>query len=531
LIVQGCITSTLCRKERAMVATFASTRDDRVMIKRDERTARPPVTRQVDCRQLPLVDAFSRYRAAIEAPFSAPGLKRGAGACAELRLLLGEDALAADVWMGIESHDPAQRAAENLAAAAWGADRTFFLINGSSSGTHAFLLATLAPGDEVVLARDVHQSVLTGLLLTGARPIWIVPRLHSEWDVGLGIAPADVSAALAAHPSAKLVVLTSPTSHGVISDVAAITDLAHARGVPVFVDEAWGAHLPFHPALPPSALASGADGAVTSPHKLLAALRQGALLHLREGLIDIERIATTVHLTQTTSPSLPILAGLDACRRHMTRHGEGLLERTIGLGFSARRRLAALPGITVLGSAQLGDVSCDPTRVVLDLRRLGMTGVTAEHVLRERFGVAPVIGERAGIVCAITIGDTRQSVDRLVDALAALAVERSSHGALQVSAASWGYRFLLTPRAQELTPREAFFAPSRAVPHDNAVGQTAADPVIPYPPGIPAVIPGEILTAETVAFLREGVANGMQLRGASDPSLATIRVVAEKAAQ
>ena len=480
-----------------------------------------------DHRQLPLVAALGYHQATIAAPFSAPGHKRGAGASTELRVLLGDDALAADVWMGVAAHDPAQRAAEDLAAAAWGADRSFFLVNGSSSGTHAFLLATLGPGDAVIVARDVHQSVLAGLLLTGARPVWITPRLHPERDLSLGIDPTDVAAALDTHPTAKLVVLTSPTYHGVASDVAAICAVAHTRGVPVYVDEAWGAHLPFHPALPPSAMASGADGAVTSAHKLLATPRQGAIVNVRQGLIDVERIAMSVRLTQTTSPSMPILAGLDTCRQQMVLEGEGLLERAIGLAFAARRRLGALPGISVLGVRELDDVAFDPTRLVIDVRGLGMTGFAAECILRSQFGVAPAMSERAGVVCAITIGDTPQSLDRLVDAFATLAGAHAAGGTRDERAGSWGYRALLAPGRQACTPRDAFYARSRMVPLDDAIGRVAAELVIPYPPGIPAIVPGEVLTLETVALLQDGVRQGLHLRGATDPTLETIRIVIE----
>jgi len=482
----------------------------------------------VNHQQMPLLEALGRYQETIAAPFSAPGHKRGIGASGDLQALLGEDALAADVWLGISAHDPAQRAAEDLAANAWGADRTFFLVNGSTSGTHAFLLSTLGPGDEVVIARDVHQSVLTGLVLTGARPIWITPQLHPELDLSLGVDPSDVARALDAHPATKLVVLTSPTYHGVASDVGAIAAVAHARGVAVYVDEAWGAHLPFHPALPPSALASGADAAVTSAHKLLATPRQGALLHVRNGMVDVDRVATTVRLTQTTSPSLPILAGLDACRQQMALEGEGLLERAIGLAFAARRRLGALPRVAVLGAGQFDSVAFDPTRLVIDVQGLGMTGFAAEHVLRQRFGVAPAMSERTGVVCVITIGDMPESVDRLVDAFTTLAAERRTIAGISADTGAWGYRTLLRSGRQVRSPREAFFARSRTVPLDDAIGQVAAELVIPYPPGIPAIVPGEILEAETVNYLCEGVRHGMHLRGAADPELGTIRMVLEE---
>jgi len=169
-------------------------------------------------------------------------------------------------------HDRGVRLAEDLAARTWGAQRSFFLVNGSSSGNQAFLLASVSPGDEVVVGRDMHQSLLAALILTGARPVYVTPRLHPTLHVGLGLTVEDVTAVLDAHPAAKLLALTSPTYWGVASNQQEIVAAAHARDVAVYVDEAWGPHLGFHPRLPPSAMSCGAHGAVTSPHKLLCGL-------------------------------------------------------------------------------------------------------------------------------------------------------------------------------------------------------------------------------------------------------------------
>jgi arginine/lysine/ornithine decarboxylase len=225
-----------------------------------------------------------------------------------------------------------------------------------------------------------------------------------------------------------------------------------------------------------------------------------------------------------------VLAGLDACRQQMVLEGEGLLERAIGLAFAARRRLGALPGISVLGARELGDVTVDPTRLVIDVQGLGMTGIAAERVLRSRFGIAPAMSERTGVVCAITIADTPRSLDRLVDAFAALAGMGTAGSGRNTSAGSWCYRALLTPGRQVCSPRDAFFARARRVLLDVAIGQVAAELVIPYPPGIPAVAPGELVAAETVAYLREGARHGMRVRGLADPTLETIRVVTGDAA-
>ncbi|MDP9369907.1 MAG: aminotransferase class I/II-fold pyridoxal phosphate-dependent enzyme, partial [Chloroflexota bacterium] len=345
----------------------------------------------MDHRRAPLLEGLRRYRDAGMTPFSTPGHKLGTGADDDLRELIGDPFLRSDIPLGggvDDTHFRGEtlRAAEALGADAWGAERSFYLVNGSSAGNHAYLLAALRPGDEVIVARDIHKSLLVALILTGARPVYVAPRLHPERSVGLGVDPADVGAALAAHPAAKLVALVSPSYCGVASDLAGIVAVAHARGVPVYVDEAWGPHVGFHPDLPASAMASGADGAVVSTHKVLASLTQAAVLNVRGGRISPERVATMVGMAQTTSPSVPILASIDACRRQMALAGEALLDRTIALAEDARRRLRELPGVEVLDAASLGlgAAAFDPTKLVIDVHGLGITGFEAEAALRER---------------------------------------------------------------------------------------------------------------------------------------------------
>lgn len=499
-------------------------------------TRAAPVTRppRPDHRRAPIVEALRADLAAAPVAFSTPGHKHGAGASAELRGLLGPEVFAADVWLGTAAHDRVVGDAEALAADAWEADRSFFLVNGASSGNQALLLATLGPDDEVVVGRDLHQSLLAALVLTGARPVYVAPRLHPEHGVGLGIAPEDVDAALAAHPAAKLVALVSPSYWGVASDLAGVAEVAHARDVPIFVDEAWGAHLGFHPALPPSAMVSGADGAVASPHKLLAGLSQAAMLHLRGSRLDAARVAGAVRMTQTTSPLLPILASLDAARRQMALAGEELLELAIELADATRRRLGALPGIGVLDAAALGlpERRYDPTRLVIDVHRLGMTGFDAELALRERFGIQPELSDLVGVVCLVTLGDTPESVDRLVDAFAMLAAERRSslagppRGGMRAAVFARSCAAPIAADRQPLTPRQAYFAPSRAVPLIQAAGEIAAELVVPYPPGIPVLAPGEVVSPAKIEYLRDALRCGLHVRGPADPRLATLRVVA-----
>ncbi|MEA2597032.1 MAG: hypothetical protein QOF01_3501, partial [Thermomicrobiales bacterium] len=346
-------------------------------------------------------------------------------------------------------------------------------------------------------------------------------------DVGLGIDAADVAATLDAHPNAKLVALVSPSYCGVSSDLRAIAAVAHARGVPVYVDEAWGPHFHFHPALPASAMASGVDGAVASTHKVLGAITQSAILNVQGALVDARRVETAVGMTQTTSPAAYILASIDACRRQMVLHGRALLDRTIALADEARRRLQRIPGVDVLDGERLGVRTYDLTKLLVDVHGLGMTGFEVEEALRRRFRIVPEMSDLSGIMCLITVGDTGESIDRLVHAFETLSAERvirlngNGNGAAMRSSGA-----AIAPGVQAMSPRDAFYAPSRAIPLAEAVGEVSAELVIPYPPGIPVLAPGDVISAEKVEYLAFGGAHGMYISGASDSRLETIRIVA-----
>ena len=486
----------------------------------------------LDHTRAPLVEAIARYTDRNMVPFSTPGHKGGVGLDREFRELLGPAAFAGDVPLGggvddSHFHGDTLRIAEALGADAWGADRSFFLVNGSTAGNHAFLLATLQPGDEVVVARDLHKSLLVALILTGARPVYVAPRLHPELNVGLGVDAADVADALDAHPAAKLVALVSPSYCGVPSDLAAIAAVAHARGVPVYVDEAWGPHFHFHPALPPSAMRSGVDGAVASTHKVLGSLTQASVLHVRGSRVDHGQVAATVGMVQTTSPAATILASIDACRRQMALDGEALLERTLVLARDARRRLNALTGASVLDPERLGVEAYDLTKLVIDVHGLGLSGFDAEHALRERFALQPEMSDLVGVVCLVTVGDTPATIDRLVAAFATLSAERRGMPDAASGAVLRSSGTVISQGVQVLSPREAFFSPSRKVPLSEAVGKVSSELVIPYPPGIPVLAPGDVVSAEKVVYLRHGAAHGMYLSGPVDPALGTLRVVAD----
>jgi arginine/lysine/ornithine decarboxylase len=485
-----------------------------------------------DHNRVPILEGIARYLDNGVLPFSTPGHKRGVGMDADFTRLWTAAGLALDIPLGGGVDDTnfdadTRRIAEDLAADAWGADRTFFMVNGSSAGNHAFLLAMVRPGDEVIMARDIHKSLMVALILSGANPVWVTPKLHSKLNVGLGVDPADISQALDEHPNAKLVALVSPSYCGVSSDLKTIAGIAHARSVPVYVDEAWGPHIHFHPDLPPSAMASGVDGAVASTHKMLASLTQSSILNVQGPLVDVGRIQTAVGMVNTTSPAAMILASIDVCRRQMALHGEALLANVIALANRARMELSALPGVTVHNPDVLGIKDYDLTKLVIDVHGLGLTGFQAEDLLRNRFFIQPESSDFVSVVCFFTVGDTEESANRLISVFQTLSDERAGldHPALSASLRSSGV--VVAPGRQAMSPRDAFFAKSRTVTLAESVGKISAELVIPYPPGIPVLAPGDIIEAEKIEFLLHGVEQGMHLSGPSDPHLKTLNVVAE----
>ncbi len=485
-----------------------------------------------DHNRAPLLEGLVWFMERDFAPFSTPGHKRGKGADPELLALFGDRIFEADIPLGggvDDTHFGGETLAEAeaLGALAWGADRSYYLLNGSSAGNHAFLLGMVGPGDTVIVARDIHKSLLVALILTGANPIWITPRLHPEHQVGLGIDPDDLAATLDAHPDAKLVVLVSPSYCGVPSDLSAIGAVAHERGVPVYVDEAWGPHFHFHPELPASAMASGIDGAVTSTHKILPSLTQAAVLNVQGPRVDQGKISSTVGMANTTSPSVLILASIDAVRRQMALHGEALLGRTIELARYLRDRLSQLPGVSVLSGEMLGVDAYDLTKLVIDVHGLGLTGLEVERILRTRFHIQPEMSDLISIVCLVSVADDERSINRLIAAFEALSHERSGCALDSPLVRSSGA--VIAPGRQAMSPRDAFFAASRAVPLAEAIGEVVAELVIPYPPGIPVLAPGDIIDQVKVDYLREGAARGMYLSGPADPQLRTIKVVADDA--
>jgi lysine decarboxylase len=460
----------------------------------------------------PLDDAARAFLAGGFASFTTPG--HGRGTNADLFL-----ALDAPLCAGADDLRGSRRLleqAQDLAASAWGADWCRFIVNGSTQGNQALALAAASPGDRVLISRTVHKSLLAGLVLAGLDPVFLQPDLDAATGLPLRMPVARVRDALAANPGARAVFLTEPSYVGSFSDVAAIAAVTHAAGATLLVDGAWGAHFGFHPALPSHALALGADALVTSTHKTLPAFTQSAVLLARRGRIDLDRLDASFELLNTTSPSGSIYASIDRARSIMATRGAALLEVTIAQAERIRAALRAVPGIRLAATD-------DTTKVVALLAGTGADGFAVEAEC-ELHGVRFEMVDASLLVPLLHVGTADEWVDRLVAVLpAAIERHRGTPRPFAVSAA-----FTVEPEAA-MTPRDAFFAPRERVSAAAAAGRIAVETITPYPPGIPAIAPGEVIRREVLDALRAERAAGSRIAYCSDPALDTVLVAARRA--
>jgi lysine decarboxylase len=480
----------------------------------------------------PYLDALVAHGFRGSTRFHVPGHKGGAGADPGLRHAIGENALLLDLPQDTEGIDVGPsptpyELAEQLAAEAHGARRTWFLTNGATQGNHALCLALAPLGTPVVLQRNAHASMVDGLVLSGGLPSFVAPEYDAELGMAHGVTPEALAAALARTPGAAAAFIVSPTYYGMAADVAGCAKVAHEAGAALVVDQSWGPHFGFHAALPDSALALGADAVLTSTHKIVGSLTQSAMLHVaRDGRIDPERIARAVRLVRSTSPNALLLASLDGARRQLAVHGEALLSETLRAAERARAALDDVPGCAVVGEGLVGRpgvAGWDPLRIVVDVRGTGCSGYEVAAELKAAYDIHVELATHATLVLVL-------GVDQPVDAL-----ERFAHDfaetVARIARPSGPETEALTrpPAALQhelvLAPRDAFLGESEAVAVDAAVGRVSCEAIAGYPPGIPALLPGERVTAEVVAYLRELVTAGARLHGASDPAFETIHVL------
>ncbi|MGD0197699.1 MAG: DegT/DnrJ/EryC1/StrS family aminotransferase [Solirubrobacteraceae bacterium] len=487
---------------------------------------------QPDQSAAPYLDALAAYAARNPARLHVPGHKGGPGADPQLVSVIGPGALRHDIpaltW-GIDigpSPTPFEQA-QLLAAGAWGAARSWFLVNGASQGNVTAAMTIAHYGGSVVVQRNAHSSTIDGLILSGLRPTFVAPELDAELGIAHCLLPETLDGALAATAGVAAAWIVSPTYFGAAADVRSLAEVAHAHGVPLIVDEAWGAHLAFHEDLPEHALAAGADLVISSTHKLVGSLTQSAMLHLgADSRIDADIVDRCVTLTESTSPNSLLFASLDAARRYAVQSGNELIGRTLRALAAAREEIRAIPGLDVLDERFVGRggvVAYDPLRLAVDVRGLRADGYEVARVLRESADINLELAGQNVIVGVFGMGDDAEPL-----AARFAASLRAAAQSIGLAADRASETFAPPPPWGELvlTPREAFLGPQEVVAAPRAAGRIAAESLATYPPGIPNVLPGERLTAETLAYIAKTLELGGSVRGASDRQLRTIRVVA-----
>ncbi|MCP1312257.1 aminotransferase class I/II-fold pyridoxal phosphate-dependent enzyme [Paenibacillus tyrfis] len=470
----------------------------------------------------PLYEALAAHRESGALSFHVPGHKSEAQGYAEAEsdfrqiLLLDRTEIA-----GLDDlHHPEEaiKEAQSLAAACFGADETFFLVNGSTAGNLAMILAACRRGDLLLVQRDAHKSVIHGLMLAGAQAVFISPLWDPESGLSMGVAAEDVEQALNRYPEAKGLLVTNPSYYGITSDLKALSGLLHDRGKVLLVDEAHGAHFGFHPDVPASALSCGADAVVQSTHKMLTAMTMGAMLHVQGPRIHRSAVRKALAMVQSSSPSYPIMASLDLSRRMLQKDGGEWIER----GLSAARRVTAyLNGHSRWHARELTErmlqIGClqDPFKVAL----YDVSGRLDGFALKERLeqqGCFPELADPTNVLLAFSLASTEEAAQQLIEALERIDEETRDEGN-ETKSGLWETEDAAQRISEPVTfDWEAIHEGTETkvtVPVAECAGRIAAEMIVPYPPGIPVLYPGERITERTAAHLTRLAALGSRFHG------------------
>ncbi|TMW74055.1 aminotransferase class I/II-fold pyridoxal phosphate-dependent enzyme [Alteribacter natronophilus] len=483
---------------------------------------------------MPLFEGLLTHKQAGPVQFHIPGHKKGTGMEPSFREFIGENALGIDL-INIapldDLHHPQGmiKDAQDLAAQAFGADHTFFSVQGTSGAIMTMIMSVCGPGDKIIVPRNVHKSIMSAIVFSGATPIFIHPEIDPELGISHGITTSAVEKAIRTHPDAKGLLVINPTYFGVSANLKEIVTISHRAGIPVLVDEAHGVHIHFHDDLPLSAMQAGADMAATSVHKLGGSLTQSSVLNVKDGLVNADRVQSIISMLTTTSTSYLLLASLDAARKHLYTSGRDLIEQAIKLADETRERINRIPGFTCYGMEMLDDhaiYDMDPTKLTISIKELGISGYEVEVWLREKYNIEVELSDLYNILCIISFGDDSASSDLLVEALTVLSEQYRENIAV--------YRKkdvpVSVPNIPTLaySPREAFYAETEQVLLAESSGRVSAEFVMVYPPGIPILIPGEIIEEENLDYISKNIEAGLPVQGPEDASLTYIRVIRER---
>jgi arginine decarboxylase len=472
----------------------------------------------------PIATALLQLKNRRVLPFDVPGHKQGRGT-PELKEFLGEKCVSIDVnsmkCLDNLCHPVSViKEAEELAAEAFGCDNVFFLVGGTTSSVQAMILGCCAENDKIIMPRNVHRSAINAVILCGAVPVYVNPGINSELGIPLGMTLESVEKAILENPDAKAVFVNNPTYYGICSDLAGIIKLAHSHGMLVLVDEAHGTHFYFHDDLPGAAMHLGADMAAVSVHKTGGSLTQSSLLLLNKARVNPDHIRVVINLTQTTSGSYLLLSSLDIARKNLALNGGAMFGRVLELAEYARKEINDIGGYYAFADEIKGPAVADFDRTKLSINtiKLGLAGFEVYEILRDEYSIQVEFGDVANFLAIISVGDTTLAIERLVASLAEIKRLKSGQ-----HAGMFDHEYI-TPIVK-VTPEKAFYAKKRSVPLEASEDEISGDFVMCYPPGIPIIAPGEVITKEIISYIHYAKEKGALLTGAEDMSLENINIL------
>lgn len=478
-------------------------------------------------KSAPIYEALERVRRQRIVPFDVPGHKRGRGN-PELVELLGQQCVGIDV----NSMKPLDnlghpvsviREAEELTADAFGAARAFLMVNGTTSSVQTMIMSVCKEGDKIILPRNVHKSVINALVLCGAVPKYVQVKLNPKIGLALGVEIEEIIRVMDENPDAKAIFINNPTYYGICSNIELITKLAHERGMKVLVDEAHGTHLYFSDELPMSAMQAGADMAAVSMHKSGGSLTQSSILLCGPDM-DADYVRQIINLTQTTSASYLLLSSLDISRRNLALRGKESFTKVAKMAEYARNEINEIGGYYAYGRELIDGDSVydfDVTKLSVYTQGIGLTGIEVYDLLRDEYDIQIEFGDIGNILAYISIGDRIQEIERLVGALEDIKRIYGKDGSDLFCGE------FIQPECV-ISPRKAFYANKELVPIRETVGRICGEIVMCYPPGIPILTPGEVITDEIIDLILYSKEKGCSLQGTIDPQVDCLNVIVEE---
>ena len=472
----------------------------------------------------PIYEALRRFRRMRIVPFDVPGHKRGRGNM-ELTEFLGEDCMNVDV----NSMKPLDnlchpvsviKDAEALAAEAFGAANAFFMVGGTTSAVQSMLMYACKEGDKIIMPRNVHRSAINALILTGAIPVYVNPDVNVKLGIALGMSVAQVEQAIKENPDAKAIMVNNPTYYGICSDLKRITELAHAHGMLVLVDEAHGTHFYFGDNFPLTAMAAGADCASVSMHKSGGSLTQSSFLLLGKN-VNADYMRQIINLTQTTSASYLLLSSLDISRKRLALGGREIFAQTVEMAEYARSEINGIGGYYAYSKELINGDSIydfDVSKLSIYTLPIGLAGIEVYDLLRDEYDIQIEFGDIGHVLTYISVGDRQRDIERLISALAEIKRRFGKDGADMLT------QEYISPVVSE-TPRKAFYAAKRSLPLDEAAGEICSEFVMCYPPGIPILAPGELITGEIIEYIKYAKEKGCQMTGTEDINIERLNVL------